>query len=199
MIDDSQKESCIRIVKDEKNYMNINLCTLFVCMFWPGKGNVTDKEHNLPLSITSINGQRTARAWMERKERERVREGAGAGSGVSVWQDLLLISESFIHRLVINSPLNTSFSSPLRPRRRVKSSGAVLQLASKPIVHQTFFFFQLKLTWEKRISLPWWTNLDYDVIHQRKPMWTLHKATLALSENVRVNMDFNDLKYNNWH
>lgn len=60
---------------------------------------------------------RTARAWMERKERERDREweGARAGSGVSVWQDLLLISESFIHRLVINSPLNTSFSSPLRP------------------------------------------------------------------------------------
>lgn len=103
-----------------------SLFTLFICTVWPGKETPEMKGRTRPHSlgrldnVYSINGQNSESMNGKKGERDGESErGSGAGSGVSVWQDLLLISESFIHRLVINSPLNTSFSSPLRPRRFV--------------------------------------------------------------------------------
>lgn len=116
-----------------------SVCALFICTVWPGKEKLEMKGTTCPLSlgrfdnVYSINGQNSES--MNGKKGER---GSGAGSGVSVWQDLLLISEPFIHRLVINSPLNTSFSSPLRPRRLLAT---LYDSASQPILHETFFLF----------------------------------------------------------
>lgn len=122
-----------------------SLCTLFICTVWPGKERLemkgTTRPHSLGRldNVYSINGQNSESMNGKKGERDGESErGSGAGSGVSVWQDLLLISEPFIHRLVINSPLNTSFSSPLRPRRLLAT---LYDSASQPILHETFFLF----------------------------------------------------------
>lgn len=108
------------------------LCALFICTVWLGRETLEMKGTTCPHSlgrldnVYSINGQNSESMNGKKGERDGESErGSGAGSGVSVWQDLLLISEPFIHRLVINSPLNTSFSSPLRP---ASSSGDTLRL-----------------------------------------------------------------------